>query len=74
LINCADWLIDMGPEGGTGGGTVIAAGPPERITNTPGGHTGDYLKPWLEDPGVLLIDLPVAGQKIARVVFHKALA
>jgi excinuclease ABC subunit A len=65
VIKCADWLIDMGPEGGTGGGTVIAAGPPERIANTPGSHTGEYLKPRLEHPSMPLIDLPMAGQKIA---------
>jgi hypothetical protein len=49
----------------TGGGTLIAAGPPERIANTPGSHTGEYLKPRLEHPSVPLIDLPMAGRKIA---------
>ncbi len=48
VIKCADWLIDMGPEGGDGGGTVIAAGPPELIARTRGSHTGEYLKPRLE--------------------------
>jgi excinuclease ABC subunit A len=65
VIKCADWLIDMGPEGGTGGGTVIAAGTPERIANTPGSHTGEYLKPRLEHPHLPLVDLPLVGQKIA---------
>jgi excinuclease ABC subunit A len=49
VIKCADWLIDMGPEGGDGGGTVIAVGPPEKIANTKGSHTGEYLKPRLEE-------------------------
>jgi excinuclease ABC subunit A len=48
VIKCADWLIDMGPEGGDGGGTVIAVGPPERIAQVVGSHTGEYLKPRLE--------------------------
>ncbi len=38
----------MGPEGGDGGGTVIAVGPPEKIAATAGSHTGEYLKPRLE--------------------------
>lgn len=44
VIKCADWIIDMGPEGGTGGGTVIAQGPPEEIQNVTQSHTGKYLK------------------------------
>jgi excinuclease ABC subunit A len=60
VIKCADWLIDMGPEGGEGGGTVIAVGTPEKIAETAGSHTGEYLKPRLENAG-----LPMARQKIA---------
>src|SRR5260221_13653920 len=44
VIKCADWLIDMGPEGGEGGGTVVAEGTPETITQTPVSHTGEYLR------------------------------
>ncbi len=44
VIKTADWIIDMGPEGGSGGGKVIAEGTPEEITNTPASHTGVYLK------------------------------
>jgi excinuclease ABC subunit A len=47
VIKCADWLIDMGPEGGDAGGTVIAAGTPEQIAEVAGSHTGEYLKPRL---------------------------
>jgi excinuclease ABC subunit A len=43
VIKTADWVIDMGPEGGEGGGRVIAEGPPERIARTPGSHTGEFL-------------------------------
>ena len=44
VIKCADWLIDMGPEGGDGGGTVVAEGPPERVAKVRASHTGRYLK------------------------------
>ncbi|MBN8441248.1 excinuclease ABC subunit UvrA [Thauera sp. UPWRP] len=43
VIKTADWIIDMGPEGGDRGGRVVAAGPPERIATTPESHTGRYL-------------------------------
>jgi excinuclease ABC subunit A len=43
VIKTADWVIDMGPEGGDGGGTVVAAGTPEAIAESPGSHTGRYL-------------------------------
>ncbi len=44
VIKCADWVIDMGPEGGDGGGKVVAKGTPEEIVNNPKSHTGEYLK------------------------------
>lgn len=44
VIKCADWIIDMGPEGGTGGGTVVATGTPEDVAKVAGSHTGHYLK------------------------------
>ena len=44
VIKTADWLIDMGPEGGAGGGTVVAEGTPEQIAANPQSHTGQYLK------------------------------
>ena len=47
VIKCADWLIDMGPEGGDGGGRLIAEGTPEQIVETAGSYTGEYLKPKL---------------------------
>jgi excinuclease ABC subunit A len=47
VIKRADWIIDLGPEGGDRGGTVIAAGPPERVATTPGSFTGEYLRPML---------------------------
>ena len=44
VIKTADWLIDMGPEGGAGGGQVLAVGPPEAIAACEGSHTGRFLK------------------------------
>ena len=43
VIKCADWIIDMGPEGGAGGGQVVASGTPEQIVATEGSHTGHWL-------------------------------
>ena len=48
VIKTADWLIDLGPEGGSGGGTVIVEGPPELVAKTPGSHTGEYLSHLLD--------------------------
>ena len=44
VIKTADWIIDLGPEGGSGGGKIVAEGPPEKIMRVPGSHTGHYLK------------------------------
>ena len=43
VIKSADWVIDMGPEGGSGGGTVVATGTPEEIAAVPDSHTGRFL-------------------------------
>ena len=48
VIKTADYIIDMGPEGGDGGGTVIAQGTPEEICKVPESYTGQFLKPYLE--------------------------
>ena len=48
VIKTADYIIDMGPEGGDGGGTVIATGTPEEICRVPESYTGQFLKPYLE--------------------------
>ncbi len=47
VIKCADWVIDMGPEGGDGGGKVVAVGTPEEIAANGASHTGHWLKPVL---------------------------
>ncbi|MGO1463659.1 MAG: excinuclease ABC subunit UvrA [Marinobacter sp.] len=48
VIKTADWVIDLGPEGGSGGGYIIAEGTPEDIARNPASHTGRYLKPILQ--------------------------
>ena len=47
VIKTADWLIDIGPEGGDGGGQIVATGTPEEVAAVPASHTGHYLKPML---------------------------
>ena len=47
VIKCADWIVDMGPEGGSGGGSVVTMGTPEQIADCPQSFTGHYLKPFL---------------------------
>ena len=48
VIKTADYIIDMGPEGGDGGGTVIAKGTPEEVAKVKGSYTGQYLKKYLK--------------------------
>ncbi|PSF15327.1 excinuclease ABC subunit UvrA [Marinobacter shengliensis] len=48
VIKTADWIVDLGPEGGSGGGQIIAEGTPEEVADNPASHTGRYLKPMLK--------------------------
>ncbi|MGO3930087.1 excinuclease ABC subunit UvrA [Rhodopseudomonas pseudopalustris] len=57
VIKTADWVIDLGPEGGDGGGEIVAWGPPEDIVKAPRSYTGKFLKPVLEKKG------PAAGKR-----------
>jgi len=43
VIKCADWIVDMGPEGGSGGGAVVAQGTPEDVAKVDGSYTGQFL-------------------------------
>jgi len=47
VIKTADWIIDLGPEGGDGGGRIIATGTPEDVAFVDDSHTGRYLRPYL---------------------------
>ena len=48
VVKTADWIVDIGPEGGDGGGQVVATGTPEEVAANPASHPGRYLKPLLE--------------------------
>ncbi|EFE48514.1 hypothetical protein NEIELOOT_02487 [Neisseria elongata subsp. glycolytica ATCC 29315] len=48
VIKTADWIVDLGPEGGDGGGRIIASGRPEEVAKVKGSYTGKYLKGILE--------------------------
>jgi uvrABC system protein A len=48
VIKTADWIVDLGPEGGDGGGRIIAEGSPEKVAKVKGSYTGKYLKVTLE--------------------------
>ncbi|PYK00866.1 MAG: excinuclease ABC subunit UvrA [Verrucomicrobia bacterium] len=48
MIKCADWIIDLGPDGGEHGGEIVGTGPPEKIADLPNSFTGRYLRPMLK--------------------------
>ena len=48
VIKTADWIIDIGPEGGDGGGRIVATGTPEDVADIEASHTGRYLRPMLK--------------------------
>ncbi|MBV2151476.1 excinuclease ABC subunit UvrA [Kitasatospora sp. SUK 42] len=71
VIKTADWVVDMGPEGGSGGGTVVAEGTPEQIAAVPESHTGKFLRDIL--PGDFA-DAPVAAPVKAKAPRKRAAA
>ncbi|MFZ0500117.1 MAG: excinuclease ABC subunit UvrA [Steroidobacteraceae bacterium] len=60
VIKSADWVIDLGPEGGEGGGEIIATGTPEQVAANPRSHTGTYLQPLLGKRSAKAVRGPVA--------------
>ncbi|MBR6294639.1 MAG: excinuclease ABC subunit UvrA [Lachnospiraceae bacterium] len=64
MIKCADYIIDLGPEGGDKGGTVIAQGTPEEVAECEKSYTGQFLKPLLTHTGFPVA--PEAGSKVAK--------
>jgi excinuclease ABC subunit A len=49
VVKTADWIVDLGPEGGDGGGRIVAEGPPEQVAKIPGSYTGQFLRTVLEE-------------------------
>lgn len=65
VIKTADWIIDLGPEGGDGGGEIVAVGTPAQVAANKKSHTGQYLKPLLERQGKKTVNVRTMKQKIA---------
>ena len=74
VIKTADWVIDMGPEGGNGGGTVVAEGTPEEVTQVPGSHTGGFLRDLLGLPAAVPAPKKAPARKAAPARRTKAAA
>ncbi|MCW4384391.1 excinuclease ABC subunit UvrA [Salinibacterium sp. SYSU T00001] len=66
VIKSADWIIDMGPEGGAGGGQVIATGTPEQVASSEVSHTGRFLRELLPAESLEVASVPVTARKSAR--------
>ena len=66
VIKCADYLSDLGPEGGSGGGQIIATGTPEQVAQNPNSFTGQFLKPILQKAGRLLPPTDAQPSKVAQ--------
>jgi excinuclease ABC subunit A len=63
VVKTADWIVDMGPEGGSGGGTVVAEGTPEQVVATGGSHTGEFLRHALDLSGPAVERTPARRQR-----------
>lgn len=74
VIKTADWIIDLGPEGGRGGGTVVATGTPEAVAKNKKSHTATFLRPLLTEGAGLPKAEPVATAKKAKAVTTKKVA
>jgi len=73
VIKTADWIVDLGPEGGAGGGRIVAEGAPEDVARVAGSHTGRYLKPVLDAQSrrsakapVVAAAKPVRASKVSK--------
>ncbi|GAB2741947.1 excinuclease ABC subunit UvrA [Nocardioides pakistanensis] len=73
VIKTADWLIDMGPEGGSGGGMVVAEGTPEEVAAHPDSYTGQFLKPLLDGRAAMVAAAP-AKRPAKKAAAKKAAA
>jgi excinuclease ABC subunit A len=68
VIKTADWVIDLGPEGGDKGGEIVAEGTPEQVAREARSYTGHYLRPLLEGHAPEVVDAPKSkGRRAAAV-------
>jgi excinuclease ABC subunit A len=74
VIKSSDWIIDMGPEGGSGGGLVIAEGTPEEVAQLPGSHTGRFLAPILAGRAALPVPRRMTVAAAARTTGSRTTA
>jgi excinuclease ABC subunit A len=65
VVKACDWIVDLGPEGGNGGGTIVASGTPEDVAKVAASHTGEYLKPILDRVGSAPTARPQASEPSA---------
>ena len=55
VVKCADWIIDLGPEGGDEGGTIVAEGPPKEVAKIEKSYTGKFLRKFLATSSAVLV-------------------
>ena len=72
VIRASDWLIDLGPEGGEGGGLLVAEGTPEQLREHPGSHTGQALREYVASMGHLLLTDEAASANATALAPHEA--
>ena len=73
VIKTADWILDLGPEGGVNGGEIVAEGTPETVAASPRSFTGQYLKPMLERaPKPMLVDTPAPKKRAKKATADQA--
>ena len=66
VIRNADWVIDLGPEGGEGGGRIVAEGPPEQVAGIPHSYTGQFLRPFYAGATGAAASLPIPANGKSR--------
>ena len=74
VIKTADWVVDMGPEGGNGGGLVIAEGTPEQVAGVPASHTGKFLRDILDADRISDAVVPQARRATRKTAAKKTAA
>jgi excinuclease ABC subunit A len=66
VIKTADWIVDMGPEGGSRGGMVVAEGTPEEVAANPGSYTGQFLAPLVDGRGAQVAASADSGRRTKK--------